>query len=101
MGEAQWPQRALMLLSDGDKHSRYTQRELMRMALEGDVHIYTIVHDSGPAESIHTAPYRPSFFTKTWDPAKQHYGAEMLKKLSGQTGGLHFHVTPMAKQKRP
>ena len=101
MREARWPQRALLILSDGmDNHSRYSQSELMRLALEADVQIYTIVIDNGSASaSTHTAPYRPSLITKSWDRAEEHQGAEMLEKLSDLTGGLHFRVHSNAQAK--
>ncbi|HKV81338.1 MAG TPA: VWA domain-containing protein, partial [Candidatus Sulfotelmatobacter sp.] len=101
MREAHWPRRALLILSDGmDNHSRYSQRQLMRMALEADVQIYTIVIDNGSAgTSTDTAPYRPSLITKPWDRAEEHQGPEMLEKLSDQTGGLHFRVRTIAEAK--
>ena len=101
MREARWPRRALLILSDGmDNHSRYSQSELMRLALEADVQIYTIVIDNGSASaSTHTAPYRPSLITKPWDRAEEHQGAEMLEKLSDLTGGLHFRVHSNAQAK--
>lgn len=101
MREAQWPRRALLILSDGmDNHSRYSQSQLMRMALEADVQIYTIVIDNGSAAaSTRTAPYRPSLITKPWDRAEEHQGPEMLEKLSDQTGGLHFRVRTSAEAK--
>lgn len=101
MREARWPRRALLILSDGmDNHSRYSQSELMRLALEADVQIYTIVIDNGSASaSTHTAPYRPSLITKPWDRAEEHQGAEMLEKLSDLTGGLHFRAHSNAQAK--
>lgn len=98
MRKAQWPRRALLILSDGmDNHSRYSQNQLMRMALEADVQIYTIVIDSGSASgSTRTAPYRPSLVTKPWDRTEEHQGPEMLENLSDQTGGLHFRVRTSA-----
>jgi Ca-activated chloride channel homolog len=101
MREARWPRRALLILSDGmDNHSRYSQSELMRLALEADVQIYTIVIDNGSASaSTHPAPYRPSLITKPWDRAEEHQGAEMLEKLSDLTGGLHFRVHSNAQAK--
>ena len=94
MREAQWHRRALLIVSDGiDNHSRYSQSELMRVALEADVQIYTIVMDPGwGAVSTRSVSYRPSFITKPWDRAEEHLGPEMLEKLSDQTGGLHFRV---------
>jgi Ca-activated chloride channel homolog len=101
MREARWPRRALLILSDGmDNHSRYSQSELLRLALEADVQIYTIVIDNGSASaSTHTAPYRPSLITKPWDRAEEHQGTEMLEKLSDLTGGLHFRVHSNAQAK--
>lgn len=101
MRKAQWPRRALLILSDGmDNHSRYSHSQLMRMALEADVQIYTIVIDNGSgAASTGTAPYRPSLITKPWDRAEEHQGPEMLEKLSDQTGGLHFRVRTSAEAK--
>jgi Ca-activated chloride channel family protein len=101
MREAQWPRRALLILSDGmDNHSRYSQSELMRMALEADVQIYTIVIDNGLAgTSTNTAPYRPSLITKPWDRAQERQGPEMLQKLSDETGGLYFRVHNNAEAK--
>jgi len=94
MREAQWPRRALLILSDGmDNHSRYSQRDLMRLALEADVQIYTIVIDGGSLGGPSTtAPYRPSLVTKPWDRGEERQGPEMLEKLSALTGGLYFHA---------
>jgi len=94
MREAQNPRRALLILSDGmDNHSRYSQSELMRLALEADVQIYTIVIENGAAgTSTGTAPYRPSLITKPWNRAEERQGPEMLERLSEQTGGLYFGV---------
>ncbi|MGB9202616.1 MAG: VWA domain-containing protein [Terriglobales bacterium] len=101
MREARWRRRALLILSDGmDNHSRYSQSELMRLALEANVQIYTIVIDNGSASaSTHTVPYRPSLIMKPWDRAEEHQGAEMLEKLSDLTGGLHFRVNSDAQAK--
>lgn len=92
--EAQWPRRALLIVSDGgDNHSRYSEKDLMSVALEADVRIYTIVIDNGLAGlGTNTTPYRPALIKKPWDRAGERQGAEMLEKLSHQTGGLYFHV---------
>jgi len=94
MRQAQWPRRALLILSDGvDNHSRYSEKDLMSVALEADVQIYTIVVDnglSGVGTSI--TPYRPALVKKPWDRAGERQGPEMLEKLSDQTGGLYFRV---------
>ena len=94
MREAQRPRRALLIISDGmDNHSRYSQSELMSVALEADVQIYTIVIDNGSAEaSTDGMPYRPSLIRKPWDRGAERQGAEMLQNLSDQTGGLYFPV---------
>jgi Ca-activated chloride channel family protein len=94
MQEAQWPRRALLILSDGvDNHSRYSEKDLRSLSLEADVQIYTIVVDdslSGLGTSI--TPYRSSLVTKPWDRTGQRVGPEMLEKLSLLTGGLYFHA---------
>jgi Ca-activated chloride channel family protein len=86
--------RALLIVSDGkDNHSRYSENELMRVALEADVQIYTIVMDTGSdGVSTRSTPYRPSLIAKPWDRAEEQKGPEMLEKLSDETGGLHFRV---------
>jgi len=101
MREAQNPRRALLILSDGmDNHSRYSQSELMRLALEADVQIYTIVIDNGAAgTSTGAAPYRSSLITKPWNRAEERQGPEMLERLSEQTGGLYFGVRTDAEAK--
>lgn len=94
MREAQRARRALLIISDGkDNHSRYSESELMRVALEADVQIYTIILDTGPEDlSTGSVPYRPSLSAKSWDRAAEHQGSEILENLSDQTGGLHFRV---------
>ena len=101
MREAHRSRRALLILSDGmDNHSRYSEKDLMRLALEADVQIYTIVIDNGAAgTSTGNAPYRPSLITKAWDRAEERQGPEMLQKLSDQTGGLYFRVRTIAEAK--
>jgi Ca-activated chloride channel family protein len=95
MREAQRARRALVIISDGkDNHSRYSESELMRVALEADVQIYTIVLDTGwDGLSTRSAPYRPSLIAKPWDRPAEQQGPEMLEKLSDRTGGLHFRVS--------
>jgi len=94
MRDAQWPRRALLIVSDGkDNHSRYSQSELMRVALEADVQIYTIIMDTGLEDvSTRSAPYRPTLITKPWDRGEERQGPEMLEELSDRTGGLHFRI---------
>lgn len=94
MKQAEWPRRALLIISDGkDNHSRYSERDLMRFALEANVQVYTIIMDTGAGGlSSSSAPYRPSLVAKPWDQAREQQGPEMLEKLSDRTGGLHFRV---------
>lgn len=101
MKRAELPRRALLIISDGkDNHSRYSESELMRFALEADVQIYTIIMDTGSGGiSSSSAPYRPSLIAKPWDRAEENRGPEMLEKLSDQTGGLHFRVRDNADAK--
>ena len=98
MREARRPRRALLILSDGiDNQSRYSQGELMRVALEADVQIYTIIIGNGlAAGSTGTFPFRPSLARKPWDRGPDLQGPEMLEKLSDRTGGLHFRARNQA-----
>jgi Ca-activated chloride channel homolog len=91
MKQAEWPRRALLIISDGkDNHSRYSGRDLMRFALEADVQVHTIIVDTGAGGlSSGSAPYRPTLAAKPWDQAREQQGPEMLEKLSNRTGGLH------------
>jgi Ca-activated chloride channel family protein len=92
MREARFPRRALLILSDGmDNHSRYSQSELMSVALEADVQVYTMIFDNGMPGS-NTVPFRPGLAAKPWDVARESQGPELLEKLSNKTGGLYFHV---------
>ncbi len=73
MRSAHNPRRALLVLSDGtDNHSPYSKGELMRMAMEADVQIYTI------SEQIQEGHSSSSLM--------------FLEDLSERTGGLHFTV---------
>jgi Ca-activated chloride channel family protein len=93
MREAQWPRRALLIISDGgDNHSRYSDKDLMSIALEADVQIYTIVVDGLAGLGTSITPYRPSMIQKPWDRAAERQGPEMLEKLSDRTGGLYFRA---------
>jgi Ca-activated chloride channel family protein len=98
MREGKRPRRALLILSDGmDNHSRYSKGELMRVALEADVQIYTIILDN--PSSGNTVPFRPSLIAKPWDHAEERQGRSLLEDLSDKTGGLHFHVRDVAEAK--
>jgi Ca-activated chloride channel family protein len=92
MKPAHQPRRALLILSDGmDNHSRYSEGELMSMALEADVQIYTMIYDTGLA-TTNTVPFHPGLAGKPWDQARERQGPDLLEKLSNKTGGLYFHV---------
>lgn len=82
MGSAGNPRRALLVVSDGiDNHSRYLMRDLMEVAVEADVQIYSIgIHDwlrnlDEPAERIEIRR-----------------GHHLLEDLSELTGGMHLVV---------
>jgi VWFA-related protein len=94
MREARRPRRALLILSDGmDNYSRHTQGELMRVALEADTQIYTVVIDNPSGGETGTIPLRPSMIRKPIDQGRDREGPDLLKKLSEKTGGLHFRVS--------
>ena len=91
MRRAGQPRRALLILSDGvDNHSRYSKSELIRVALEADVQVYTIVFYNPGAAASGTLPFPPGLVRKPWDQARENQGPEMLAELSARTGGLHF-----------
>lgn len=94
MRKAHQPRRALLILSDGiDNYSRYSKGELMRVALEADVQIYSIiVTGRSGGTSSGGAPFRPSLAAKPIDQAREREGPNMLEELSEKTGGLYFHV---------
>jgi Ca-activated chloride channel homolog len=102
MRKASQPRRAVLILSDGmDNYSRYSKSELMRVALEAGVQIYTIIVGNGSAgASTGTFPFRPSLVGKPIDRAREHEGPGLLEELSYQTGGLHFHVRNDAEAKK-
>jgi Ca-activated chloride channel family protein len=94
MRKAPHPQRALVILSDGiENHSRYSRSELLRVALEADVQIYSIIVDNGAGASwVAGVPYRPSMIAKPWDQAAARQGPSLLEELAEKTGGLSFHA---------
>jgi len=93
MREAKRPRRALLILSDGmDNQSRYSKGELMRLALEADVQIYTILLNGAGGSSSDGVPFRPSMGRKPIDQARDQQGPDLLEQLSDRTGGLHFRV---------
>jgi Ca-activated chloride channel family protein len=94
MRKARNPQRALVIVSDGmENHSRYSKAELLRVALEADVQIYSIIIDNGagvsPGNSI---PYRSSMIKKPGDQGIDRQGPNLLEELAEKTGGLAFHA---------
>ena len=100
MREAQRPRRALLILSDGmDNYSRHTQSELMRVALEADTQIYTIILDDPSGGANGSVPFRPSMVKKPIDQSREREGPALLEKLSEKTGGLHFRVNNGAQAK--
>jgi Ca-activated chloride channel family protein len=94
MRKARRPRRALLILSDGmDNYSRYSKSELLRVALEADVQIYTIIFDNGIAGvSTGGIPFRPAMIAKPGDQGRAPEGSHLLEELSDKTGGLHFHA---------
>jgi Ca-activated chloride channel family protein len=86
------PRRALLILSDGmDNHSQKLKGDLMRVALEADVQVYTILVD-GLVGASGGSLLRPSMIGKPSDQAAERLGPQILQELSDKTGGLHFHV---------
>jgi Ca-activated chloride channel homolog len=85
------PRRALLVLSDGmDNHSRFSKSELMRVALEADVLIYSIIVDNPSTET--TVPFRPAMIKKPGEQAQEREGRSLLEDLSDKTGGVPFRV---------
>lgn len=73
--------RALLVVSDGiDNHSQYTVRELMQVAMEADVQIYTIAVDEAPRNR------------KPIELQEYARGQALLADLAERTGGLYFPV---------
>jgi Ca-activated chloride channel family protein len=76
-----YPRKALVVISDGiDNHSRYTSRELQRLAVETDAQVYTIAVGGG-------APR-----TQARAFAEEIGGLSFLRDLAERTGGLSFVV---------
>lgn len=100
MKDAKLARRAMLILSDGmDNHSQYSERELINLALEADVQVYSMIFDNGMPSSD-TVPFRPGLAAKPWDLARERQGPQLLEKLSDKTGGLYFHIhnEPEAKE---
>ena len=82
MRSAARARRALLIVSDGmDNNSRYSKTELMQLALEADVQIYTIAIDSRVRTS------------KAIELQEQNRGLAFMQDLAEKTGGLHFAIT--------
>jgi Ca-activated chloride channel family protein len=94
MKRARNPQRALVIVSDGmDNHSRYSKGELLRVALEADVQIYTVIIDNGSGGSTpNGVPFRPSMISKPGDQVAARQGPNLLEEIAEKTGGLSFHA---------
>jgi Ca-activated chloride channel family protein len=94
MHQATRSRRALLIISDGiDNHSRYSKRKLLRIAVEADVQIYTIILDTGlTGGQAATIPFRPSMIKKPVDQGQEAQGPALLEELAEKTGGLHFRV---------
>jgi Ca-activated chloride channel homolog len=93
MREARNPRRALLILSDGmDNHSRYSERELVRLARESDVQVYSILVGNGSSMSADPGGFRPALIMKPWDAAREDEGPTMLEGLTQETGGLSFRI---------
>jgi Ca-activated chloride channel homolog len=91
MRRGKQPRRALLVFSDGmDNHSRYSKTELMRMALEVDVQIYTIMVEHPGTDAV--LPFRPAMIRKPGDQTEETQGRTLLEELADKSGGLHFRV---------
>lgn len=81
MRSARHERRALVVISDGmDNHSRTTASELMRLAKEADVEIYTIGVESRNA------------WLKPVELAQEKNGLEFLRSMAARGGGLSWTV---------
>jgi len=73
--------RALIVISDGmDNHSRHSQGELLKTAMEADLQVYTI--------SI----FNPSANRKASQLFEEQHGLLLMQELAERTGGLQFMV---------
>ena len=64
----------------------------MRIALEADVQIYSVIVDNGAAGLSNTVPYSPVMLMKPWDQARLRQGPDLLEALADKTGGFYIHV---------
>jgi Ca-activated chloride channel homolog len=73
--------RALIVISDGmDNHSRHSQGELLRRAMEADLQIYTI------------SVFNPPGYKKASQLNEEQHGLLLMQELAERTGGLQFVV---------
>jgi VWFA-related protein len=63
-----------------DNHSRYAKHELMELALEANVQIYTILI------------YDPPAYKKPIQLQEERQGLFLLEELAKRTGGLNFVI---------
>jgi Ca-activated chloride channel homolog len=69
------PRKALIVVSDGgDNNSRYTVRELKKIAMESETQIFSI--------GLHTSPQTP----------EEQDGPRLLEDLARASGGIHFSL---------
>jgi Ca-activated chloride channel family protein len=81
MRSAHNPRRVLLVVWNGmDNHSRYSNSDLIRVAVEADVQIYTIAIGVEPR------------YKKPIQVQEEHNGRVLLEDLAERTGGLHFVV---------
>ncbi|MEZ5398804.1 MAG: VWA domain-containing protein [Bryobacteraceae bacterium] len=82
MRTARQTRKALVVVSDGlENHSRYSERELMQLAVEADTQIFTIgVHGRVPASSddMHYMEVQSAI--------------SLLDEMATRTGGIHFMI---------
>jgi Ca-activated chloride channel family protein len=79
------PRKALLVVSDGmDNSSRHSKTELMRMAVETDVQIYTVVIGA------------PSRTAKSTVLREEREGLAFLSDLAENTGGISYSVEFLA-----
>jgi len=76
MRSAKYSRRAILIVSDGgDNHSRYTEREVRRVAKEADVMIYAI-----------------GIYDRFFETEEERLGPTLLADLSDLTGGRDFVI---------
>jgi Ca-activated chloride channel family protein len=76
MREAQYPKKALLIISDGgDNHSRYTENEIKALVKEADVMVYAI-----------------GIYDRYFASEEERLGPALLGEVSELTGGRAFTV---------